>query len=159
MSSVKTIASSGVDVYAHNVETVRRLTPWVRDPRAAYDQSLKVLEHAKKVSFRDSRFFDCFYYIWLFFLKKHFTPSCDCQLRTDIITKTSLMLGLGETDEEVLTTLLDLREIGKSCFIFQIFAGVLERNERTYIPNKDYSGANILAETFFSYDTWACLLH
>ncbi|CAG9535736.1 unnamed protein product [Cercopithifilaria johnstoni] len=81
LSSVKVIASSGLDVYAHNMETVRRLTPWVRDPRATYDQSLKVLEHAKK-------------------------------FRADIVTKTSLMLGLGETDEEVLTTLHDLRKVG-----------------------------------------------
>ncbi|KAM3722919.1 Lipoyl synthase [Dirofilaria immitis] len=81
LSSVETVVSSGLDVYAHNMETVRRLTPWVRDPRATYDQSLKVLEHAKK-------------------------------FRTDVITKTSLMLGLGETDKEVLTTLHDLRKIG-----------------------------------------------
>nr|BFD60224.1 lipoyl synthase [Bdellovibrio sp. CKG001]BFD63638.1 lipoyl synthase [Bdellovibrio sp. HM001]BFD66208.1 lipoyl synthase [Bdellovibrio sp. HAGR004] len=68
------------DVYAHNVETVERLTPKVRDPRAGYRQSLQVL---KSVKDRDpSRY-----------------------------TKTSLMLGLGETDEEILQTLKDLREI------------------------------------------------
>ncbi|VDN95778.1 unnamed protein product [Brugia pahangi] len=87
LSSVETIASSGLDVYAHNMETVRRLTPWVRDPRATYDQSLKVLEYAKK-------------------------------FRADIVTKTSLMLGLGETDEEVLTTLHDLRKIGVDALTF-----------------------------------------
>ncbi|KAL4003739.1 lipoyl synthase [Acanthocheilonema viteae] len=87
LSSVETIASSGLDVYAHNMETVRRLTPWVRDPRATYDQSLKVLEHVKK-------------------------------FHADIITKTSLMLGLGETDEEILTTLHDLREIGVDALTF-----------------------------------------
>lgn len=37
----------GVDVFAHNLETVRRLSPRVRDARAKYDQSLKVLENAK----------------------------------------------------------------------------------------------------------------
>ena len=41
------LARSGLDVYAHNMETVRRLTPRVRDPRADYDQSLLVLEAAK----------------------------------------------------------------------------------------------------------------
>ncbi|VDM06866.1 unnamed protein product [Wuchereria bancrofti] len=87
LNSVETIASSGLDVYAHNMETVRRLTPWVRDPRATYDQSLKVLEYAKK-------------------------------FRADIVTKTSLMLGLGETDEEVLTTLHDLRKIGVDALTF-----------------------------------------
>jgi lipoyl synthase len=44
LSSVETIAHSGLDVYAHNLETVRRLTPWVRDPRAKYDQSLAALK-------------------------------------------------------------------------------------------------------------------
>uniref|UniRef100_A0A915PYZ9 Lipoyl synthase, mitochondrial n=1 Tax=Setaria digitata TaxID=48799 RepID=A0A915PYZ9_9BILA len=82
LSSVETVASSGLDVYAHNMETVRRLTPWVRDPRATYDQSLEVLRHVK-------------------------------EFHKDIVTKTSLMLGLGETDEEVLITLHDLREVEK----------------------------------------------
>ena len=35
------------DVFAHNLETVRRLTPSVRDKRAAYDQSLRMLAYAK----------------------------------------------------------------------------------------------------------------
>lgn len=48
--SVKTVSKSGLDVYAHNLETVRRLTPFVRDPRAKYDQSLRVLAHAKEVN-------------------------------------------------------------------------------------------------------------
>lgn len=38
--SVEKMATSGLDVYAHNIETVERLTPWVRDPRAKYRQSL-----------------------------------------------------------------------------------------------------------------------
>lgn len=65
------MAKSGLDVYAHNVETVDSLQRWVRDHRANYKQSLSVLEHAKKVN-------------------------------PKLITKTSLMLGHGETDEEVL---------------------------------------------------------
>uniref|UniRef100_A0A0M3IEY5 Lipoyl synthase, mitochondrial n=1 Tax=Ascaris lumbricoides TaxID=6252 RepID=A0A0M3IEY5_ASCLU len=81
LESVETVVCSGLDVYAHNMETVRRLTPWVRDPRAKYEQSMKVLEHAKKV-------------------------------RPDVVTKTSLMLGLGEEDEEVIQTMKELREIG-----------------------------------------------
>lgn len=68
-------------VFAHNVETVERLTPTVRDPRATYKQSLFVLEHAKKSA-----------------------PS--------VFTKSSIMLGLGEKDEEVTQTLKDLRNIG-----------------------------------------------
>jgi len=69
------------DVYAHNVETVERLTPKVRDPRAGYRQSLCVLEMVKE---RDATRY----------------------------TKSSLMLGLGETDEEILQTLKDLRDVG-----------------------------------------------
>lgn len=80
LDSVATLAQSGLDVYAHNVETVERLQRFVRDPRANYQQSLSTLEHAKKVK-----------------------PS--------LYTKTSIMLGLGETDEEVIQTMKDLRAI------------------------------------------------
>lgn len=69
------------DVFAHNIETVERLTPKVRDPRATYRQSLEVLELVKR---RDPTRY----------------------------TKSSIMLGLGETDEEVLQTLKDLRQSG-----------------------------------------------
>lgn len=48
MQGVETVAQAGLDVYAHNVETVERLTPSVRDHRAGYRQSLKVLQHAKE---------------------------------------------------------------------------------------------------------------
>uniref|UniRef100_A0A0N5BWF0 Lipoyl synthase, mitochondrial n=1 Tax=Strongyloides papillosus TaxID=174720 RepID=A0A0N5BWF0_STREA len=79
--SVEIVSSSGLDVYAHNIETVRSLTPFVRDPRAKYDQSLKMLEHAKKC-----------------------VPS--------LLTKSSIMLGLGESDSEVEETMKDLRSAG-----------------------------------------------
>ncbi|XP_063979833.1 lipoyl synthase, mitochondrial [Diachasmimorpha longicaudata] len=78
---IKTIVESKLDVFAHNIETVERLTPFVRDRRARYRQSLKVLEGAKK-------------------------------LNAELITKSSIMLGLGETDEEVETTMRELREAG-----------------------------------------------
>lgn len=78
--SIQIILDSGVDVFAQNIETVKRLTYPVRDPRAGYEQTLSVLEYAKKAK-----------------------PS--------IITKTSLMLGLGETEEEILQTMDDLRAI------------------------------------------------
>ncbi|VEU37521.1 unnamed protein product [Pseudo-nitzschia multistriata] len=80
LTSVETLAVSGLDVYAHNVETVERLQKFVRDPRAGYQQSLSTLEHAKKA-------------------------------KPGLYTKTSIMLGLGETKEEVLQTMKDLREI------------------------------------------------
>jgi lipoic acid synthetase len=81
LADVTTVLDSGVDVFAQNVETVRRLTRPVRDPRAGYEQTLRVLEHAKR----------------------H---------RPEVLTKTSLMLGLGETDAEIVATMDDLRRIG-----------------------------------------------
>lgn len=45
---VRQVATSGLDVYAHNVETVERTTPFVRDRRAKYRQSLQMLAHAKE---------------------------------------------------------------------------------------------------------------
>lgn len=74
------IVESRPDVFAHNIETVERLTPRVRDPRATYAQSLEVLRYVKELD----------------------------QTR---ITKSSIMLGLGETDEEVRQTLRDLRAV------------------------------------------------
>jgi len=41
-AAINTVLQSGLDVFAHNLETVRRLTPAVRDPRATYQQSLDV---------------------------------------------------------------------------------------------------------------------
>jgi lipoic acid synthetase len=80
LPSVATLALSGLDVYAHNIETVERLQKFVRDSRAGYQQSLSTLAHAKKV-------------------------------KPGLYTKTSIMLGLGETDEEVIQTMKDLRAI------------------------------------------------
>lgn len=75
---VETVLSQNPNVFAHNIETIERLTPKVRDRRASYQQSLDVLEMAKK-------------------------------LRPDVLTKSSIMVGLGETEEEVETTMRDLR--------------------------------------------------
>lgn len=72
------VVDSGLEVFAQNVETVKRLTHPVRDPRAGYEQTIKVLRRAK-------------------------------QHRPDVLTKTSLMLGLGERDHEIMRTMDDLR--------------------------------------------------
>ncbi|CDH58810.1 lipoic acid synthetase precursor [Lichtheimia corymbifera JMRC:FSU:9682] len=79
LDCVETVAKSGLDVYAHNIETVEALTPYVRDRRAGFRQSISVLKHAKET-------------------------------RPDLITKTSIMLGCGETDDEVLHALQELRK-------------------------------------------------
>ncbi|WP_373045228.1 lipoyl synthase [Vulgatibacter sp.] len=77
------IGKANPAVIAHNVETVERLTPTVRDRRATYRQSLHVLDHVKKTF-------------------------------PHIHTKSSIMLGLGETEDELLQTFRDLREVGVS---------------------------------------------
>uniref|UniRef100_U9TF51 Lipoyl synthase, mitochondrial n=1 Tax=Rhizophagus irregularis (strain DAOM 181602 / DAOM 197198 / MUCL 43194) TaxID=747089 RepID=U9TF51_RHIID len=84
LDCVAKVATSGLDVYAHNIETVENLTSHVRDRRATFRQSLSVLEHAKKIK-----------------------PS--------LITKTSIMLGVGETDDEVLDAMKELRKINVDC--------------------------------------------
>ncbi len=78
LRDVQTVLDSGLEVFAQNVETVRRLTHPVRDPRAGYEQTIGVLRHAKAY-------------------------------RPGVLTKTSLMLGLGETDAEIRRTMIDLR--------------------------------------------------
>ncbi len=67
------------DVIAHNIETVKRLQHPTRDPRANYEQSLKVLQFVKEKN-------------------------------SDIYTKSSIMLGLGETEDEVIQAMKDLRD-------------------------------------------------
>ena len=81
LEDVEVVVDSGLEVFAQNVETVRRLTHPVRDPRAGYEQTLRVLGHAKR----------------------H---------KPGVLTKSSLMLGLGETEQEVDETLDDLRAVG-----------------------------------------------
>ncbi|KAE9973546.1 hypothetical protein BLS_003545 [Venturia inaequalis] len=80
LDMVKLVAESGLDVYAHNVETVEALSPQVRDRRADFRQSLRVLNAAKEAK-----------------------PS--------LITKTSIMLGLGETEEQLWQALKELRKV------------------------------------------------
>ncbi|KAJ6580411.1 hypothetical protein DFH09DRAFT_1076671 [Mycena vulgaris] len=50
LKDVTTVAQSDLDIYAHNIETMEELTPYVRDRRAPFPQGLKVPEHAKKES-------------------------------------------------------------------------------------------------------------
>eukprot|EP01084_Bolivina_argentea_P050920 93670_1 len=81
--SIEKIVNSGLDVFAHNVETVKDLTSRVRDRRADYYQSLNVLKYAKQYSNNIDR---------------------------KLLTKTSIMLGCGESDEQVMEGMNDLRE-------------------------------------------------
>ena len=99
---IHALATSGLDVYAHNIETVRRLTPKVRDRRATYDQTLDVLRYAKTAG--------------------------------NCLTKTSIMLGFGETDEDIMETLNDLREANVDVVTF----GQYLQPTRRHLPVKKY---------------------
>jgi lipoic acid synthetase len=79
--AVRTVGRAAPDVFANNIETVRRLTPVVRDARASYRQTLEVLARVK------AEF-------------------------PGVVTKTSIMAGLGETEDELVETMRDLRDHG-----------------------------------------------
>ena len=81
LADVDTTVDAGPNVWAHNLEVVRRLQRTIRDVRCSYEQSLDVLRRAKERA-----------------------PA--------ILTKSSLMVGIGETDDEVLEAMRDLRNAG-----------------------------------------------
>ncbi|MGI9341323.1 MAG: lipoyl synthase [Gammaproteobacteria bacterium] len=101
--SVHQVVDAPLQVFAHNVETVERLTERVRDPRAGYEQSLQVLEAAKN-------------------------------RRGDLLTKSSLMLGLGESDEEIVVAMDDLRGVGVDLLTF----GQYLRPTANHLPVERY---------------------
>jgi lipoyl synthase len=103
LEMVSLVARSGLDVYAHNVETVEALTPQVRDRRAKFRQSLAVLEAAKAA-------------------------------KPGLITKTSIMLGLGETDEQLWETLQELRKVDVDVVTF----GQYMRPTKRHMPVHEY---------------------
>jgi lipoic acid synthetase len=80
--SLRTLLEARPEVLAHNLETVRRLSPQVRDPRASYDGSLQLLRSAREWG------------------------------AANLVTKSSIMIGLGETDEELDEAFGDLRAAG-----------------------------------------------
>jgi lipoic acid synthetase len=80
-SAIDAVLSANPEIFNHNLETVRRLTPSVRH-RATYDRSLSVLSKVK------------------------------AKRGNSIHTKSGMMLGLGEREEEILTAMQDLRAAG-----------------------------------------------
>ncbi len=86
--ALATVLADPPEVFAHNLETVRSLSPAVRDRRAGYDRSLGVLHRARETG------------------------------PTRLVLKSSLMLGLGEEDAEVETALADLRAAGVDLLTF-----------------------------------------
>jgi lipoic acid synthetase len=107
--ALRTVVDAGPDVLDHNLETVRRLQPAARDPRANYEQSLSVLRNAKAMRF-------------------------------DLFTKSSLMLGLGETREEIREAMRDLRASGVDLLTF----GQYLRPSGWHLPVQEY----VTPETF-----------
>ena len=100
---IETIVRAKPNVIGHNVETVKRLSPYVRDLRANYNQSLKVLKYVK-------------------------------ELDSSIFTKSSLMLGLGESEEEILQTAQDLRDAN----VDMITLGQYLQPSTSHLPVKEF---------------------
>ena len=96
---VAQVLDAGLATFAQNLETVKRLTHPVRDPRAGYEQTLDVLKFAKRHD-------------------------------PNVITKTSLMLGLGETDAEIDRTLDDIR----AADVDVVTMGQYMRPTRNHLP-------------------------
>ncbi len=112
---VARVVDSGLEVFAQNLETVRRLTQRVRDPRAGYERTLDVLRHAK-------------------------------QHRPEVLTKTSLMLGLGEGEDEIRQALDDLHTAQVDIVTF----GQYLRPTMNHLPVERY----VPPEDFEKYRQW-----
>ncbi len=112
LDDVKRIVDAGPEVIAHNIETTEPLTPRVRDPRATYKQSLKVLKGIKN-------------------------------LNPAIYSKSSIMLGLSETEEDLLKTMKDLRDVNVDILTL----GQYLRPSKGHIPVTEY----VSPETFDYY--------
>ncbi|MFL6491714.1 MAG: lipoyl synthase [Nitrososphaera sp.] len=110
--AIENVANAGPEVISHNIETVARLSPLIRDARATYEQSLRVLKIIKDI---------------------------DCK----IYTKSSIMLGLGEMEEEVMEAAKDLRSAGVDI----ISIGQYLQPTSRHLPVKEY----IAPEVFDSY--------
>src|SRR5207248_3763212 len=79
-TALRTVIGARPEVFNHNIETVRRLHPQMRGGKASYDKALWLLQRAKKIA------------------------------DYDVLTKSGIIVGLGETNDEVVDTLRDLRE-------------------------------------------------
>ncbi|XP_002985852.2 lipoyl synthase, mitochondrial [Selaginella moellendorffii] len=110
---VEKVATSGLDVFAHNIETVQELQSSVRDRRANFQQSINVLKMAKLTGPRG------------------------------VLTKTSIMLGCGETSSQVLETMARVRDAGVDVMTF----GQYMRPTKKHMPVSEY----VTPEAFENY--------
>ncbi|ORY32856.1 hypothetical protein BCR39DRAFT_557414 [Naematelia encephala] len=119
--AVHMVATSGLDVFAHNIETVERCTPFVRDRRAGFEQSLKVLEEAKKGA---------------------------RQAGKEILTKSSIMLGVGELEHEVEEALRRLRKSDVDVVTFGQYMRPTKKHMKVdrYVQPEEYAKWKTVAE-------------
>jgi lipoic acid synthetase len=110
--AIEKVAYAGPEVISHNIETISRLSPLIRDPRATYEQSLRVLKTIKEIDYK-------------------------------IYTKSSIMLGLGEVEEEVMLAARDLRSAGVDI----VSIGQYLQPTSRHLPVKEY----VTPEKFDSY--------
>lgn len=117
LSSLDIILDAGADIVGHNIETVRRITPHVRDRRASYDTSLNVLRHIS--SYGNSQ------------------PQPQPHL-----AKSAVMVGLGESFDEVLSAMDDLAEAG----VRRMTIGQYLRPTARHYPVAEYVHPDIFAK-------------
>jgi lipoic acid synthetase len=98
--SLKILSDARPEVISHNIETVRRLAPYIR-PQALHERSLKVLRRFR-------------------------------ELNPGAFVKSSLMLGIGETDEEIIEVMKELRDAG--CQILTIGQYLAPTQRRRHLP-------------------------
>ena len=108
--ALDTIVAAAPDVLAHNLETVRSLSPEVRDPRAGYDRSLELLTRARRRG------------------------------GASRVLKSSIMLGLGEPPGELATAFADLRRAGVDLLTLGQYLrpGPEHRPVARYVPPEEF---------------------
>ena len=123
LDAVDALIAASPEVIAHNVETTPRLTRVVRDARATFDQSLSVLRHVVEAG-------------------RGKGPG-----GVDILAKTSVMCGVGETPDEVRETMRLLRDVGVHVITF----GQYLRPSAKHLAVQEY----VSPEQFEEYAAWA----
>jgi len=98
--SLRTLSDAAPEVISHNIETVKRLAPYIR-PQALHERSLEVLRRFR-------------------------------ELDQDVFIKSSLMVGIGETDEEIIEVMDELRQAG--CQILTIGQYLAPTRAKRHLP-------------------------
>ena len=116
LEDVRKVVDAAPEVIAHNIETTEPLSSKVRDPRATYKQSLRVLKGIK-------------------------------ELGPAVYSKSSIMLGLGETEGDLINAMKDLRDVNVDILTL----GQYLRPSKGHIPVTEY----VSPETFEHYKALA----